>query len=265
MKFIKGYRAVDIPLESGGAAMHSIYIREHSDRHNKTGNGKVLFVGNVDYMQNMTHENIDDYLRCIFSPFGSINGISVSAFKDGMEAKSRFAHIEFEKKTAVKLAMQASEQDYLESGKTVAENWSTATGSSTAKTAIEIRLMYPFVDESAEDLQEEVDDFMATFEENELFQKQEKERRLNEADEDGFMPVKNRNKRKRSSAADDTTGRTSKKHQRARQKKNLELKDFYRFQIREDRVQKLDTLRKKFDEDKQRVAKMKEERKFKPF
>lgn len=48
-------------------------------------------------------------------------------------------------------------------------------------------------------------------------------------------------------------------------KKNTELKGFYRFQIKEEKIKDLESLRKKFAEDKERVAKMKEQRKFKPF
>jgi ribosomal RNA-processing protein 7 len=52
---------------------------------------------------------------------------------------------------------------------------------------------------------------------------------------------------------------------RKRKKKNTELKNFYRFQIRDDKMKQLDVLRKKFEEDKERVIKMKEARKFNPF
>lgn len=48
-------------------------------------------------------------------------------------------------------------------------------------------------------------------------------------------------------------------------KKSTELKNFYRFQIKEEKIKELDSLRKKFAEDQLRVAKMKELRKFKPF
>jgi ribosomal RNA-processing protein 7 len=48
-------------------------------------------------------------------------------------------------------------------------------------------------------------------------------------------------------------------------KKQTELKGFYRFQITEEKMRDLESLRKKFAEDKERVAKMKEQRKFKPF
>ena len=52
--------------------------------------------------------------------------------------------------------------------------------------------MFPFIDENADELKEEVDEYMKDFEENELIAKMERERKLNEVDEDGFMPVKNR-------------------------------------------------------------------------
>ncbi len=70
-----------------------------------------------------------------------------------------------------------------------------------------------------------------------------------------------RNKRKR--VVEERRGSA---HQRSRtKKKDTELKNFYRFQIRDDKMKQLDTLRKKFEEDKERVAKMKDARKFKPF
>lgn len=48
-------------------------------------------------------------------------------------------------------------------------------------------------------------------------------------------------------------------------RKNKELQNFYRHQIREEKREKLITLRKKFEEDKQKIAKMIAQRKFKPF
>jgi len=52
---------------------------------------------------------------------------------------------------------------------------------------------------------------------------------------------------------------------RKQSKKTTELKNFYRFQIKDEKIKDLDNLRKKFAEDRERVAKMKEQRKFKPF
>ena len=58
----------------------------------------------------------------------------------------------------------------------------------------------------------------------------------------------------------------SKGKQRARvTKKSTDLKNFYRFQIREDKKNHLLELRQKFEQDKQRIAVLKANRKFKPF
>ena len=50
-----------------------------------------------------------------------------------------------------------------------------------------------------------------------------------------------------------------------KKKKDTELKNFYRFQIREEKMKQLDQLRRKFDEDKKKVERMKATRKFNPF
>ena len=50
-----------------------------------------------------------------------------------------------------------------------------------------------------------------------------------------------------------------------KKKKDYELKNFYRHQMREQKREELQSLREKFEEDKKRIQKMKEARKFKPF
>lgn len=52
---------------------------------------------------------------------------------------------------------------------------------------------------------------------------------------------------------------------RKKKKKTLELKNFYRHQIREAKREQLAKLREKFEEDKARIDRMKAARKFKPF
>ena len=45
----------------------------------------------------------------------------------------------------------------------------------------------------------------------------------------------------------------------------VNLEDFYKFQKREKRMKKMDELRRKFEEDKIKVERAKQARKFKPF
>ena len=49
------------------------------------------------------------------------------------------------------------------------------------------------------------------------------------------------------------------------EKKAKELTNFYRFQMKEEKKETLQTLREQFEKDKERVARMRAERKFKPF
>lgn len=71
-----------------------------------------------------------------------------------------------------------------------------------------------------------------------------------EPDEDGFITVTRREK-----------------EEVVVEKKNkaVNLEDFYKFQKREKREKRMDELRRKFEEDKIKVERAKEGRKFKPF
>ena len=86
MRFIKGYRIIDVPV-GVGAVLHPLYVKEHnnptalssaSSSSSSNTKGRVAFVGNVDYGKDRTMEEIDAYLRDLFSAFGDIESISVS-------------------------------------------------------------------------------------------------------------------------------------------------------------------------------------------
>lgn len=108
-------------------------------------------------------------------------------------------------------------------------------------------------------LQAQVDRFMEGFD-----RRTEMERRAAAAgpvvDEDGFTLVTRRSRNRTKSTESTVLVRQTKKR-----KSDRELLDFYRFQRREKKKEELAVLRRKFDEDKRRVAQMKEQRRFKPF
>lgn len=140
MRLIKGYRIIDVPVGMGGV-LHPLYIKEHN---NPLGTNKLrtLFVGNVDYAKERTLEEIDGYLRSLFTAFGEIESVSVSDFKPpttndddvteeekAIEAdervascfQSRFAHIVFAKKNALKSAVAASDAAFYDLTKVIAQ------------------------------------------------------------------------------------------------------------------------------------------------
>lgn len=287
VRTVKGYRIIDIPLLNG--SLHSLFIKAHTDKNDDgDSNGKVAFIGNVDYGLRMTYEEIDGYLRDLFQGFGDIESVSVSKFKgerrndsnndediqdedDWYQLKkrerenntmSRFAHVAFAKKGALKAALTASDATYYQLGESIVKKWGLDQRFrlKRKRSPEEIASMFPYIQEKPEDLEEEVNSFMMEYEEKEEMDKKEREMKSRMADEDGFMPVQHRKKKKR------VQEKRGSGNARARApKKVTELKNFYRFQMREERRGKLDELRKKFEEDKEKVAAMKAQRKFKPF
>jgi RNA recognition motif-containing protein len=190
MKFVKGFRIIEIPLGEGMPGSHYLYIKEHTgNKVSKDSSGRVLFVGNVEYRINMTNETIDEYLRLLFSRFGDIANVYVSVLSEDSTATSKQAHVEFTKKSSLKLALSAADSDYLHASKEVCEQFGVVI---RKKSGADIKRMFPFYDRNAVELQEEVDAFMAQYDETESILRQEREDRLNQVDEDGFMPVKNR-------------------------------------------------------------------------
>lgn len=77
--------------------------------------------------------------------------------------------------------------------------------------------------------------------------------------------LSNSKKRKLSQTGDVEGNRGNKSRNRNKHKKPAELSNFYRFQMRQDKQNKLEDLRIKFEKDRQKVAMLKTNRKFKPF
>lgn len=286
MRYVKGYRIIDIPLGNTISGHHSIYIKEHQPNTRSSGDGaaadttatsdgsgKILFIGNVDYRINMSHEQIDGYLRLLFERFGDIRSITVSEFAVDQSANTRFAHLTFAKKSTLRFALETGDAEYAPAVEEVAAQFGFEAHFEP-KSKQQIREMMGFYRGSRDprQLQQEVDEFMLQFEEKESAALRKREEALNTADEDGFMPVKIRSKRKRLADgavdAEAAEGKRGAGAPRARKKKksaDKELKNFYRFQIRQDKMQELHRLRQKFQEDREKVAKLKETRKFRPF
>jgi hypothetical protein len=190
MKIVKGYRVLDVPLDGEGIAIHHLFIREHTNK-NSSAQGRTLFVGNIDCTIDLSHEEIDAYLRILFGRFGAIESISVSAFSDDHMEKTRFAHLVFAKKSSIKLTMNATDNDYNHALKEVASHFGFLD-ERHPKTISEIKAMFTFFDVDHRELQEEVDEFMREFDENEQRDIDERNASLNVADADGFITVGSR-------------------------------------------------------------------------
>ncbi|KAF9186929.1 Ribosomal RNA-processing protein 7 [Haplosporangium sp. Z 767] len=114
-------------------------------------------------------------------------------------------------------------------------------------------------------LQSKVDEYMEKFERSEYEAQQAALARLNVMDDDGFTLVT-----RAGAKGANTDGVIKITAIKAEDVKNIkpkkkELQDFYRFQMREAKRDKLVDLRRKFEEDKLRIEALKVNRRFKPY
>eukprot|EP01041_Mallomonas_annulata_P012121 gene12121-25432_t len=244
MRLIKDYRIIDVPLNVG-CATHSFYIKQHSDKSGKN-ESKTLFVGNIDYGGILSHEKIDSILRELFSGFGDIESISISAYNEDEDLfhNTRFAHVIFKKKSSVNSAIKSSDDIYNLLTKEIGYKYGLAE-QCKIKSGKEIAQKYSMYDSDINLLREVADEYMREYDEKEQILLAERKKRAREEDSDGFVLVKNRKKQKRV-----IQKRGSGDQRQRKTKKKYELKNFYRFQMREEKREQLADLRKKFEEDK---------------
>ncbi|KAF9355894.1 Ribosomal RNA-processing protein 7 [Mortierella sp. NVP85] len=115
------------------------------------------------------------------------------------------------------------------------------------------------------DLQARVDEYMDKFERSEYEAQQAAQARLNVMDEDGFTVVTSAgNKGYNTDGVIRIQAIKAEEAKKIKPKKK-ELQDFYRFQMREAKRDKLVELRRKFEEDKVRIEALKVNRRFKPY
>ncbi|KAK9465419.1 ribosomal RNA-processing protein 7-domain-containing protein [Lipomyces arxii] len=112
----------------------------------------------------------------------------------------------------------------------------------------------------SEALQATVDSFVAAYNKAEAEKEKLAKRALSIPDEDGFVTVSRQVGRTGAAISSDALREEAKK----RQKKG-ELKDFYRYQVREEKKARMNDLLKNFKMDQEKILELKAKRKFKPF
>ncbi|KAJ2362836.1 hypothetical protein H4S02_011275 [Coemansia sp. RSA 2611] len=121
---------------------------------------------------------------------------------------------------------------------------------------------------AAADVRADVDAFMARFEEAQYERERMLEQQQNVADADGFIPVVRRARGGKNT--DGTASVTAMSTDEAREagatrKEPATFANLYRFQARERKRDQLADLRRKFEEDKEKIARMRQARQFRPY
>ncbi|KAJ2664021.1 hypothetical protein IWW48_001033 [Coemansia sp. RSA 1200] len=116
-------------------------------------------------------------------------------------------------------------------------------------------------------LKSEVDAYMAKFEEAQYERERMLSQQQNVPDADGFVTVirRGRNTKNKDGSASVTAASVEEAREAGQKKKLTTFGNMYRFQLRESKNEQLLELRKKFEEDKEKLARMRQSRLFRPY
>uniref|UniRef100_A0A6M2D151 Hipothetical protein n=1 Tax=Rhipicephalus microplus TaxID=6941 RepID=A0A6M2D151_RHIMP len=253
-----------VKFSSDSRSSHVMLFKEHSVREKSEHkpSGRTLFVVNVPPYCD------EDSLKRIFGDCGKVSKVwlqkspssgkpaeNVSSFFPSVPPVTGFkvAYVVFHKEAAVgrALALSLSEPRVLHH-----EDCNDVVG--VAKWCAQYKST--FVD--AEKVQKEVDTYMADYDARLEEEKQRAKAMDGVPDEDGWITVTKYGKRPVIPRTDAVSQKISSAEKKKRSQK--ELVNFYSFQIRESKMEKIAQLRKKFEEDKRKISLMKASRRFRP-
>lgn len=113
------------------------------------------------------------------------------------------------------------------------------------------------------ELQSEIDTYMEKYDKMSAEQIRVEKDAVDDKDEDGWKTVTKKGRNPGFARKEATKNNILKNEAKKKMKKTL--KNFYRFQIKETKINQLIELRTKFDKDKSKIELLKQSRKFKPF
>ncbi|CAB3222045.1 unnamed protein product [Arctia plantaginis] len=260
IKRVQNFHACDLKLTETSTASHTIYFKEHIVReHTKEKpQGRTLLVVNVP-------------------PYADENGM-INAFRDAGTVQSVQFYLKpstAEVKDVLKFIPDPQETTFKAAYlvfKTVAEldkalKLSKLCPLNSDKHQVKVGIK-KWVDEYnssvilPKTLKENIELFMKQFD-SEAQKQEKKEKELEGEDDEGWVTVTKKGKVQSFARSEKVESKIMQKEER--KKKRKELKNFYRFQIRESKMKHIVALRHKFEEDKKKIAQIKQSRRFKPF
>ncbi|XP_007939916.1 ribosomal RNA-processing protein 7 homolog A [Orycteropus afer afer] len=259
-----GYSAIPIKFSEKQQASHYLYVREHRVREGTKSpwpHKRTLFVLNVPPYCT------EECLSRLFSPCGSVQSVELQERPDLTESPkeptSKFFHpkpvpgfqvayVVFRKPSGVSAALALKDPLLV------------STESHPVKTGVH-KWISEYADSvlDPEALRAEVDTFMEAYDKKTAEEEAKAKEEEGVPDEEGWVKVTRRGRR---SALPWTEAASLRVLEREKQKRaRKELLNFYAWQHRETKMEHLAQLRKKFEEDKQRIELMRAQRKFRPY
>ncbi|XP_022129678.2 ribosomal RNA-processing protein 7 homolog A [Pieris rapae] len=252
------FKALQLKINDGSTNPHMIYIKEHLVRDHTADkpSGRTLFIVNVPpYVDEL---GITD----AFKEAGTIQSVHLSEKPNAIISNTdkfivgsckpsfRVCYLVFKKVAYLQNALKLKELQpmnlnaniFLGIKKFIHEYNESVLKPMELKNRIEI-----FMKRCDEKNRKEID----------------KEKQLEQEDDEGWITVTKRSKIQSFARTEKVEHKIMAKENKSKKKK--ELTNFYSFQIRESKMKHIVSLRQKFDEDKKKIAQIKQSRRFKPF
>ena len=244
-------------LEMPGSAIHAMYLKEHSTRVklDHLPDGRTLFVLNLPVDANFK------VLKKIFENCGTLEKLVLKE-----KSEFGFSPQQFPLKSGTNAHLIFKEDDAIEKIMEITENIIYPIDASQPQGIEKWIQEYLDMIPDSQSLRKSIDKELLEFEEMERQVKLKTLESRNLPDKDGFVTVTRKGRRNTNK---DESGAIISAID-PRELKNVKPKekvlvDFYRFQKRESKKTALQELKNKFEQDKLKIQKLKESRKFKPY
>ncbi|XP_054464087.1 ribosomal RNA-processing protein 7 homolog A [Anoplopoma fimbria] len=264
-----GFTELTLRFSSHSLAEHKLYLKEHKVRAEKSSHrpmDRTLFVLNIPPYCSQA------VVKELFSQFGCVQSVELRdhpgssqesgpklarCFKPVEKQGFKVGYIVFENSSCVSAAKSHPHDEPLV----------VCTEQRPVRTGVQ-KWIHQYTDSFIlpDKLQQIVDSFMDGYDtrKEEEADRQKKEIEQQQEDEEGWVKVtkgpKGTKGRPHSEAANKRT-----LQKEIRKKKRKELMNFYTWQHRNTQKEHIAELRKKFEEDKQRIALLRAQRKFRPY
>ncbi|KAJ7992636.1 hypothetical protein DPEC_G00280730 [Dallia pectoralis] len=264
-----GFTVLSLQFSTESTAQHNIFVKEHRLRAEKTPQrplDRTLFVLNIPPYCS------EGVIRGLFSQFGPIQSVELREKPGSFEHSTsklakyftparkrvfRVGYIVFQKATSITAAKShphdvplvvSTEQRPVRTG---LKKWIHQYKESIVQT---------------DKMQEEVDAYMQAYDKrkNEEANQQKKQAEEQQEDEEGWVKV-TRGKSGAKARPHSEMANQKALQKESRKRKRKELMNFYTWQHRNTQKEHIAELRKKFEEDKQRIALLRAQRKFRPY
>ncbi|KAL7829934.1 hypothetical protein AOLI_G00308190 [Acnodon oligacanthus] len=264
-----GFTVLSLKFQPNSVAQHQLCVKEHrvrAEKNVKRPLDRTLFVLNIPPYCS------ESVVKELFSQFGSVQSVELSEKPGSPEPETN----------SLSKYFRPAQKQCFKVGYIVFKNASSVAAAkahppdsplivSTKEKPVQTGLQkwiheYKQLFVKPETLQEAVDEFMTNYDKN----KEEEAKRLQKEaeqqleDKEGWVKVTKGSKgvkgRPHSEVANERTLQKEDK-----KKKRKELLNFYAWQRRDTQREHIAQLRKKFEEDKQRIALLRSQRKFRPY